>query len=187
MSKEKSQWAWVLYVMFIVTTTGFAQQAIDTPGNILVNGAFTGGTTGWSFRSAAKTGMMAVDTAVMHANRPSVRVDNIDYDLCSLSQKVMVKPNTHYRMTVFIRTKDADPEKRGAKHGGSMSILGGYVMTPPVTGTKVWTRVMREFDTGNETEIEIGLNLGYYYAKVKGTAWFADASLVDGGKAHSRK
>ncbi len=187
MRKDSSQYSWLACVLLMVVTHGFAQQAIDAPGNILVNGAFTGGTTGWSFRSASKTGLMAVDSAVMHANRPSVRIDNIDFDICSIFQKVMVKPNTHYRMTAFIKTKDVEPEKRGGKNGGSMSILGGYTMTPAVTGTKVWTRVTREFDTGNETEIEIGLNLGYYYGKVKGTAWFSDASLVDGGKAHSRK
>ena len=44
-----------------------------------------------------------------------------------------------------------------------------------------------DFTTGQETSIEIGARLGHYSALVTGTAWFADMSLVELGRAPNAK
>lgn len=76
--------------------------------------------------------------------------------------------------------------KGGGKEGASLAIAGGFIKTPSVTGTKVWARVTHEFNTGNEAKVEIGPRLGHYSNAVTGTAWFADLSLVEVGKAHGK-
>ncbi|MDB6140836.1 MAG: glycosyl transferase family protein, partial [Verrucomicrobiaceae bacterium] len=108
-------------------------------------------------------------------------------DDTTVGQQVPVKPNTRYRMTAFVRTKDVNSVARGGKGGASVAVGGGFNKTPSVNGTKVWTRVTFEFNTGGETEIEVGARLGYYSDLVTGTAWFADLSLVEVGKAPNAK
>jgi hypothetical protein len=164
-----------------------AQQAIDVPGNMLENGAFTKGTQGWAIHSnGGGPGTMAMDDKEKHSNRPSLRVENVEGCDTLVLQTVAVKPNMHYRMTAFIKTKDVATVKRGGKDGASLAIAGGFIKTPSVAGTKVWTRVTHEFNTGNETKIELGPRLGHYSNAVTGTAWFADLSLVEAGKAHGK-
>lgn len=164
-----------------------AQQAIDNPGNVLVNGAFENGLKAWNLHSnGGGPGVMMIDEVERHSNRPTLRVENAQGCDTIVGQKVAVKPNTHYRMTAFIKTKDVATVKRGGKEGASMTVSGGFIKTPSVTGTKVWTRVTHDFNTGGETEIEIGARLGHYSNAVTGTAWYADMSLVEVGKAHGK-
>ena len=189
-NRKVIQWLSGLITFIVVLSVGVpasGQQAINVPGNLLVNGAFENGLKGWVLHSnGGPIGAMTIDSAEQHANRPTLRVENAEACDTIVGQKVAVKPNTHYRMTAFIRTKDVTPVKRGGKEGASMAVSGGFVKTPSVTGTKVWTRVSHEFNTGGETEIEIGARLGHYSNLVTGTAWYADLSLVELGKAHGK-
>ncbi len=174
-------------LVFSGLCTARAQQAIDVPGNLLENGAFTKGTQGWAIHSnGGGPGLMAMDEAEKHSNRPTLRVENPTGCDTLVLQTVAVKPNMHYRMTAFIKTKDVATVKRSQKEGASLAVAGGFIKTPSVMGTKVWTRVTHEFNTGNETKIEIGPRLGHYSNAVTGTAWFADLSLVETGKAHGK-
>lgn len=164
-----------------------AQQAVGVPGNLLENSNFENGTKGWVLHSiAGPEGTMAMDETVKHSNRPSLRVDNAKASDTVVGQKVPVKPNTRYRMTAFIKTKDVTPVKRGGKEGASFAVYGQFLKTESVQGTKVWTRVTHEFNTGGETELEIGPRLGHSGNFVTGTAWYADLSLVELGKAHGK-
>ncbi|MDB6075867.1 MAG: dolichyl-phosphate-mannose--protein O-mannosyl transferase [Verrucomicrobiaceae bacterium] len=188
-AKWMASCAFCLLATLMVSPTQ-AQQAINAPGNLILNGDFEQGLKGWALNSNAGPeggeGTMAIDDTQKHANRASLRVDNVKAVDTLVKQKVPVKPNTRYRMTAFIRTKDVTPLKSGSKEGASMAIAGGFIKTPSVTGTKVWTRVTFEFITRGETEIDIGPRLGHYGNRLTGTAWFADLSLVEIGKARGK-
>jgi hypothetical protein len=173
--------------ILLAASAAQAQQAVNTPGNMLVNGDFTAGLKGWTPHANKDTGTAMMDNAVLHTNRPTLRIDNVKPDDTIVGQRVDVNPNTRYRMTAFIRTKDVLAEKRGNKDGATMSVSGGFIKTPPIFGSKGWTRVTLDFTTGQETSIEIGARLGHYSALVTGTAWFADMSLVELGKAPNGK
>ena len=114
-------------------------------------------------------------------------MDNPEGDDTFVKQKVKVKPNTKYRLSGYIKTKDVLTVKREGKDGASLAVGGGFVKTPPVTKTKSWTRVTHEFATGGETEIEVGPRLGFFSALTTGTAWFADLSLDELGRTTQRR
>lgn len=111
--------------------------------------------------------------------KPSLRIVNAEPDHTQMNQKVTVKPNTRYQLSGYIKTKDVEPVKRGAKEGAELMVAGGWSRTVPMSHTGPWVRVSHDFVTGNETEIVVGMSLGHYGAMVSGTAWFCDLSLVE--------
>jgi hypothetical protein len=173
----------VLIVAILSTEMTVAQEASSGRENLLVNGAFEKGTNGWELHAFASHGKMSLDETEKHAGKPSLRIDNPVGDDSFVKQKVKVKPDTRYRLTGFIKTKDVQAVKRDDKNGACLAVGGGYQKTPSVLGSKTWARVSFEFTTGKETEIEVGPRLGFYSAMVLGTAWYSDLSLVEIGRA----
>jgi hypothetical protein len=161
---------------------GLTLDPLQAP-NLLVNGSFEKGTEGWTFSAYKKKGQIAMDESVQFQGKPSVRLENTEGDDSFLKQTVAVKPNTRYRMSGCIKTKDVLQLVRDGKNGASLALEGGFLKTKSVLRTEDWTQVSFEFATGNQTEFKIGPRLGFYSALTTGTAWFANVSLQEVGKA----
>lgn len=167
----------------VQVTHGFAEDAPKDRSGLLVNGTFAKGMQGWSSSSSKKTALIGLDDTQKHDGMTSLRIDNPDGQDTNVKQAVVVKPGTRYRMSAFIKTKDALGIKKNDNSGASIAVVGGYQKSKSVAGTKPWSKISFEFDTNRETEIEVCLRLGFYSAAVTGTAWFSDVSLVEVGKA----
>jgi hypothetical protein len=50
-----------------------------------------------------------------------------------------------------------------------------------VQKTKEWTKITVDFTSSSKTDLPAGAGLGYYNEDVKGTAWFAELSLIELG------
>lgn len=90
---------------------------------------------------------------------------------------VTVKPNTFYRLSGWIRTRRV----RGAV-GALLNVQNmQQVRTPPVTGTKDWTRVSTVFQTAAASQLEINCLFGGW-GQSTGQAWYDDVAIerVDG-------
>lgn len=90
---------------------------------------------------------------------------------------VTVKSNTVYRLSGWIKTEDV----RGAS-GALLNIQNMQeVMTAAVSGTRDWTRVSTEFQSGAAMEIEVNCLFGGW-GVATGQAWYDDIALeqVDG-------
>ena len=95
---------------------------------------------------------------------------------------VTVKPNTFYRLSGWIKTRDL----RGAV-GALLNIQNmQHVKTPRVTGTKDWTRVSTPFRTGETTELEINCLFGGW-GDSTGAAWYDDVALERMGEGSESK
>ena len=88
---------------------------------------------------------------------------------------VPAKAHHKYRLSGWAKTKDL----KGAR-GAQFNVHNAGARTEAVTGTKDWTFLSVEFDSGDETELEINCLYGGWGAAT-GTAWFDDVSLVDLG------
>ncbi|MDB6175872.1 MAG: dolichyl-phosphate-mannose--protein O-mannosyl transferase [Chthoniobacteraceae bacterium] len=163
-----------------------AQESVKSD-NLLTNGSFEKGIEGWTLNAHEKIGQVAIDEKEKHGSKPSLRLENPSGDDTFLKQTVTVKPNTKYRLSGYIKTKDVQTVKREGKDGASLSVGGGFVKTPPIVKSKSWTKVTHEFATGAETEIEVGPRLGFFSALTTGTAWFADLSLDELGRTTTRR
>ena len=90
---------------------------------------------------------------------------------------VTVKPNTFYRLSGWIKTKDV----RGAV-GALLNIQNMQeVRTAAVSGTRDWTRVSTVFQSGTVSELEINCLFGGWGIST-GQAWYDDVALeqIDG-------
>ncbi len=161
----------------------WGQEATGKARNLLANASFEAGVEGWKFHAYGEQGKAAADPDEKRAGKPSVRIDNAQADDSFLTQKVTVKPGTRYRLSGWIKTKSVGMIDPNSKNGASLAIEGGFQKTESIVKTSGWKRVTLDFVTGPETEIELGPRLGHHGAKVSGTAWFADLSLVELGAA----
>jgi len=151
--------------------------------NLITNGNFKAGMEGWSFSSAKKKGAVSMDDSQKHEGNAALKIENTEGDDSNCKQTVKVSPNTRYRFSAFVKTKDADGIKKGDNGGACIAVVGGYKKSKSLNGTKPWGKISFEFDTGRETELDVCMRLGFYSSAVTGTAWFSELMLVEVGKA----
>jgi hypothetical protein len=88
---------------------------------------------------------------------------------------VPVKQNTRYRLSAWIKTLDL--KTPGSQPGALLNIHGGE-RTEGVKGSRDWTQVSLEFDSGDRSELLIHCLFGGY-GGAAGTALFDDVSLTE--------
>ena len=171
----------VLGAMF--TCAALAQQpAGGGKVNLLTNPSFEDGLTGWQVVHFNKRGTAAPDTVEKHDGKSSLVIENAAADDSYVRQQVTVKPKTRYRLTGYIKTKDVV----GKGAGACFSLTGTFEKTEPIAGTKSWTKVSFEFDSGPASDIMIGPRLGHQASPVLGKAWFDEITLVELGPTRKR-
>jgi len=175
----------VLCVMTCLLTASVAAAALepdDAPAcepaaNLLPNPSFEektdDGVRGWSSR--AWHGEADCRWRVESPGRTGGQCVSIQSDKgadAAWTATVTVEPNTFYRLSGCIKTKDV----RGAV-GALLNIQNlQHVKTRRVTGTEDWTRVSTVFQTGDATELEINCLFGGW-GKSTGQAWYDDVAL----------
>lgn len=168
--------------LLLVNAQAIAQAPANGDSNLLKNGNFEKGMEGWEGHAWNKKGIVTIDTTEKYKDKPTLRIDNPEGDDTMAKQKIAVTPNTRYRLSGYIKTKNVVTVKRNGKDGATLMVVGGFNKSEPVVKSKNWTRVAMDFATGRETEIELGPRLGFYSAPAIGTAWFADLTLKDLGR-----
>ncbi|MCS6860263.1 MAG: hypothetical protein NZT92_08085, partial [Abditibacteriales bacterium] len=86
---------------------------------------------------------------------------------------VPVKPFSTYRLSAWIKTENLEPLD-GA--GALLNLHARRERTPAVTGTRDWTQVQVEVQTGGDDTLWINCLVGYF-GRAKGKAWFDDVRL----------
>ena len=93
-------------------------------------------------------------------------------------QTVTVKPNTNYRVSGWIKTQNVVPENANSgSAGANLSIYGTWTHSPGLLGTQNWTYVTVDFNSGNSSQAQIAVRLGYWSDTVTGTAWYDDVKI----------
>jgi mono/diheme cytochrome c family protein len=88
---------------------------------------------------------------------------------------IEVKPRTRYRLSGWVRTENL--QNRGGM-GALLNIHGMEPKTQAISGTRDWTLLQVDFNSGNDDSILIHCLFGGYGGAV-GTAWFDDVSLTE--------
>lgn len=97
-------------------------------------------------------------------------------------KKVKVKPNTPYKVTCMVKTKNVETESGKNNGGAQISIADTIECSESITATNDWRKLEFIFDSKSREEVEIAFRLGGNETKVKGTAWFSDFKLEEGTK-----
>lgn len=150
---------------------------MESAGNLLPNPSFEekagGEICGWKRRawSGEENGRWTVDSPGRTGSR-CLSISSERGTDAAWTAVVTVKPNSFYRLSGWIRTKDL----RGAV-GALLNIQNlQQVRTPSVTGTRDWTRVATVFRSGEAGELEINCLFGGW-GQSTGQAWYDDVCL----------
>ena len=165
-----------------IPTVATASTPETAGGNLFKNPNFENGTDGWEITDFGKNGAIAIDTKELHNGKTTLRIELLEGDFVFVKQLVG-KPNTHYRLSGYIKTKNVEPVNKGGKQGACLmvgftaDVRGGS--TPPIQKTNSWKKVSVDFTTTAKNSITVGAGFGSYASNVTGTAWFSELSLTE--------
>lgn len=94
--------------------------------------------------------------------------------------KLDVEPDTVYRVSCMIKTKDVIPSEANTDGGASICIIESSENSKSITGTSDWQKVEMLFNSKNRQSVDIGFRLGGNYGTAKGQAWFSDFKVEKG-------
>ena len=112
----------------------------------------------------------------------SYKLESDTFNDAIFYKKIKVKPNTPYKLTCMVKTKDIETESGKNNGGAQISVVNTVECSESIVGTNSWQKLEFIFDSKNREELEIGFRLGGNETKVKGTAWFSDFKLEEGKK-----
>jgi len=92
-----------------------------------------------------------------------------------VSLPFVTKPGMRYRLTGWVKTENVQPVGDTGE-GAELSVRGPWSISRSLRGTRNWTHLQVEFDSGPGGDMLVGAHLGYG-GTVAGTAWFEDIQL----------
>lgn len=95
-------------------------------------------------------------------------------------RKMEVIPNTSYKVSCMVKTKDVVAQGKNTGGGAQISIEGTIERSNYIVGSQDWTELTLYFNSKNRTSVNIGFRLGGYDDKCTGTAWFDNLKLEKG-------
>lgn len=151
--------------------------------NLIASGAFDGkgpeASRGW--RPVTYTGQadFAVEPRSGRDGSSCVRISSDRGADASWTFTANVKPKHKYRLSAWIKTQDL---KAGSGLGALLNLheLQQVGKTAALVGSRDWTEVVTEFESGPHQRLHVNLLFGGW-GRSSGTAWFDDVQLVDLG------
>ncbi len=110
-------------------------------------------------------------------NKRSLKIASTDGSDASWSVTVDVRPQTRYRLSGWVKTKDL---AAGSGKGALFNIheLQAEGLPRPVTGTSDWKRLEIEFSSGALSHVTVNCLYGGW-GRSKGEAWWDEVELVE--------
>ena len=113
-------------------------------------------------------------------NQYSYKITSPTYNDAMFYKTIEVTPNTAYRISCMVKTKEIQTKKEISNSGACISVLDTTEMSEVIKGTNDWKQLTLCFNSKERTQIEVGFRLGSYVDDCKGEAWFKDLKLERG-------
>ncbi len=120
------------------------------------------------------------DFKVKYSESGSYRIDNVEYNDSTFYKEVEVEPNTPYRISCMVKTKDVQCEIEGENGGAVIGLLDTTEYSAPIKGTNDWQPLEFMFNSRNREKVKISFRLGGNENNCSGTVWFSDLKLEKG-------
>lgn len=120
------------------------------------------------------------DSSVKYSKMDSYKIENTDFNDAMFFKTITVVPNTSYKVSCMVKTKDVINKNENTDAGAHICINETVEKSDNVTGTSDWTKIEFIFNSKNRQEVQIGFRLGGNYDDSKGTAWFSDMTIEVG-------
>jgi dolichyl-phosphate-mannose-protein mannosyltransferase len=117
---------------------------------------------------------IGLTTQKVHSGKYAGMIEATQDNDARLIQKISVEPSTVYRLSGWVSTLGVP----NAKIGANLCVMGGFIYSNDLKGDTEWQPVELVFRTlPGQTEITVGLRLGFFSNTTRGTAYFDDISL----------
>lgn len=120
------------------------------------------------------------DGKVKYSKNDSYKIKSDTANDAMFYKEITVTPNTPYKVTCMVKTKDVMPQKEVSNAGAHISIADTVEKSKSITGTNDWQKLEFIFNSKNRTSVKLGFRLGGYDDNCTGTAWFSDFTLESG-------
>ena len=121
------------------------------------------------------------DSNVRCSNIDSYKIENFDYNDVIFYQTIKVKPNTPYKVSCKVKTKDLSTIDESKNGGAQISILNTNEHSRIIkSDLDYWKDLVFYFNSKNNEKLDVGFRLGGQDCKAKGTAWFSDFTIEEG-------
>ncbi len=120
------------------------------------------------------------DSNIKCENVNSYKIENTNYNDAMFYKTIDVIPNTPYKITCKIKTKDVKTSKENTDAGAHICIKDELTKSDNVIGTTDWQEISFYFNSKNKERIDLGFRLGGYEDTCIGTAWFSDFTIESG-------
>lgn len=120
------------------------------------------------------------DSGVKYSKMDSYKIENTDFNDAMFFKTINVVPNTSYKVSCMVKTKDVINKEENKDAGAHICINETVEKSDNVTGTSDWTKIEFVFNSKNRETVDIGFRLGGNYNDSKGTAWFSDMTIEEG-------
>jgi dolichyl-phosphate-mannose-protein mannosyltransferase len=130
--------------------------------------------TGWAvdfWKPGSKSG---ITDQKSHTGKYAAFIQAKDANDLRLVQKITVEPDTVYRFSGWVATRQVTPGGNGA----NLCVMGGFNHSNVLTGDNEWQQLEIIFRTRpNQYEVALGVRLGFYGGLVAGLVYFDDLVL----------
>ena len=135
------------------------------------------GWTIWTWKSNTGAARLASDRAYKGDNCLLLSNDEADDSL--VFQPVMVKRNSTYFLSGWVKTEGVRVLEAGGDAGANMAIWGSFERSESLLGDNDWTFLAMTFDTGDRDTVNVACRLGHHGSTVIGNAWFDRIELIE--------
>jgi hypothetical protein len=140
---------------------------IDVTNNLLVNGDFSQGLTGWANWDVPRISVVAGEGKIVGGTPP---------ENARFFQEPIVQPNHNYRLSFRMRTDNVTPGNFAAQvydPGVVNRLAGGYLNPSPTQGLTDYTYT---FNSGANSTVKVYIGC---WGNTTGAAYISQVSLVD--------
>ncbi|HYH67275.1 MAG TPA: hypothetical protein VD866_21440 [Urbifossiella sp.] len=158
--------------------------------NLLAGGTFEDGAGGgWavrSYRPERDAPERTTDEAKEGKSSLVIRAAAAAGNDIAYVQKVAVRPGTRYLLSGWAKTKNVAVAEKGGATGATLGVFGRFESSESLVGDQGWTFLTLVFDSGRQSEVEVGARLGHNGSVARGSAWFDDLVLLELGPSPAR-
>jgi tetratricopeptide (TPR) repeat protein len=134
---------------------------------------------GWDWRGNSE---MSFDTEMLYDDEVSIRIYHPTVNDSHLSKIYKIKPNTDYSFSAYVKCDFGELSETDTYAYGTGANIGEakkhYEHSDFIQDNN-WAFVTYDFNSGDDTEIELCLRLGMYSGTCTGTAWFSNIELIE--------
>ena len=120
------------------------------------------------------------DSSEKYDNSRSYKVENKISNDAMFYREISVIPNTPYRITCMVKTKNVVGNDNDPTAGAQICLNGTEEHSEVIQGNTDWTKLEFMFNSNNNNKVQVGFRLGGVLNTAEGTAWFANLQIEEG-------